>query len=134
MLNIETISKKSERNWAWLWLAYTGFLFIDPIMEPSLHRWLGTLVVFSVFIAIFSGYVRANDEANTSIQRAGSTNGRIVLGQRTRLWMIAATFLLGLVTFPWNAGASTFFVYTAAFLPLVSNPYGSCSPSSSPNQ
>jgi two-component system sensor histidine kinase DesK len=118
MLNIDTIPKKSERNWAWLWLAYTGFLFIDPIMEPSSHRWLGTLVVFSVFIAIFSGYVRANDEANTSVQRAGSTNGRIVLGQRTRLWMIAATFLLGLVTFPWNAGASTFFVYTAAFLPF----------------
>jgi two-component system sensor histidine kinase DesK len=118
MLNIDTISKKRERNWAWLWLAYTGFLFIDPIMEPSLHRWLGTLVVFSVFIAIFSGYVRATDEAKTSVPRAGSTNGHIVSGRPTRLWMIAVIFLLGLVTFPWNAGASTFFVYTAAFLPF----------------
>src|SRR5260370_30824674 len=87
-------------------------------MEPSLHRWLGTLVVFSVFIAIFSGYVRATDEAKTSVQRAGSTNGHIVSGRPTRLWMIAVIFLLGLVTFPWNAGASTFFVYTAAFLPF----------------
>jgi two-component system sensor histidine kinase DesK len=32
--------------------------------------------------------------------------------------MIAATFALGLITFPWNQGASTFFVYTAAFLPF----------------
>ena len=30
-----------------------------------------------------------------------------------------AIFLLGLVTFPWNQGASTFFVYTAAFLPFT---------------
>jgi two-component system sensor histidine kinase DesK len=33
--------------------------------------------------------------------------------------MIAATFLLGFVTFPWTQGASTFFVYAAAFLPFA---------------
>jgi two-component system sensor histidine kinase DesK len=32
--------------------------------------------------------------------------------------MIAATFALGLLCFPWNQGASTFFVYAAAFLPF----------------
>jgi two-component system sensor histidine kinase DesK len=30
--------------------------------------------------------------------------------------MIAATFVLGLACFPWNQGASTFFVYAASFL------------------
>jgi two-component system sensor histidine kinase DesK len=33
--------------------------------------------------------------------------------------MIAATFALGLITFPWNQGGSTFFVYAAAFLPFT---------------
>jgi len=36
-----------------------------------------------------------------------------------RYWMVLATCILGLVTFPWNQGASTFFVYAAAFLPFL---------------
>ncbi len=31
-------------------------------------------------------------------------------------------FLLGLLTFPWNTGGSTFFVYAAAFLPFAIRP------------
>jgi two-component system sensor histidine kinase DesK len=101
MSGTDTISKQRRQNWAWIWLAYTGFLFIQPLMEPSLPLWLGTIAAFAAFLAIFAGYVRATDE-----------------GQPTRYWMIGATFALGLVTFPWNQGASTFFVYTAAFLPF----------------
>jgi len=100
-MSIEAIAAQRKRNWAWIWIGYTGFLFIQPIMEPSLNLWLGTLAIFAIFLAIFFGYVRATDE-------------RRVL----RFWMIAATFALGLVTFPWNQGASTFFVYAAAFLPF----------------
>jgi two-component system sensor histidine kinase DesK len=92
---------QTRRSWAWIWLAYTGFLFIDPLFEPSRNLWLGTLAVFAVFLAIFYRYVSSTD-----------------LGQPTPSWMIAATFALGLITFPWNQGASTFFVYTAAFLPF----------------
>jgi two-component system sensor histidine kinase DesK len=33
--------------------------------------------------------------------------------------MIVATFLLGLITFPWNQGGSTFFVYAACFIPFT---------------
>jgi len=40
-------------------------------------------------------------------------------GHPARFWMIAATFALGLITFPWNQGGSTFFVYSAAFLPFT---------------
>jgi two-component system sensor histidine kinase DesK len=101
MINTDTNSKQRERNWAWLWLVYSGFLFIDPILDPSLRKWLATLTVFAVFLGIFAGYVRSTDK-----------------GSSTRNWMIVATFLLGLVTFPWNAGGSTFFVYAAAFLPF----------------
>jgi two-component system sensor histidine kinase DesK len=97
----DTISNTRPRNWAWIWLAYTGFLFLSPILEPSLYLWIGTLVAFAIFLAIFFGYVHASDHRHP-----------------VRFWMIAATFALGLATFPWNQGASTFFVYAAAFLPF----------------
>jgi len=97
----DTNSKQGRRNWAWIWFAYTGFLFIDPILEPSLSLWLGTIAAFAVFLGIFLAFVRSSDECHPA-----------------RFWMIAATFVLGLLCFPWNQGASTFFVYTAAFLPF----------------
>jgi two-component system sensor histidine kinase DesK len=94
-------SKQGHRNWAWIWFAYTGFLFIDPILDPSLYLWLGTIAAFAVFVGIFVAFVRSSDECHPP-----------------RFWMIAATFALGLLCFPWNQGASTFFVYAAAFLPF----------------
>src|ERR1700730_14792451 len=102
MTTANTISKQRQRNWAWVWVAYTGFLFIDPLFNPSLRLWVATLAVFAVFLAIYVAFVRASDHAHPA-----------------RYWMIAATFVLGLLTFPWNAGASTFFIYAAAFLPFT---------------
>ncbi len=96
------ISEKRGNKWAWTWFAYTGFLFINPILAPSLKLWLATLAVFFVFAGIMWAYIRAVDE-----------------GHAARFWMIAATFALGLFTFPWNEGGSTFFVYAAAFLPFT---------------
>jgi len=95
------ISETRGNKWAWTWFAYTGFLFIDPIFAPSLRLWLATFAVFFLFAGIMWGYIRAVDE-----------------GHPARFWMIAATFALGLITFPWNQGGSTFFVYAAAFLPF----------------
>lgn len=102
MTATESISRKRENRWAWVWFAYTGFLFIDPILAPSLSLWLATLAVFFVFVGIMWGYIRAVDQ-----------------GHPARFWMIAATFALGLIAFPWNQGGSTFFVYSAAFLPFT---------------
>lgn len=100
MSSPNTISNK--RNWAWLWLAYTGFLFIQPLLRPSARLWVETLLSFAIFVLIFAAYVRAS-----------STHSPV------RYWMIAASFALGLLTFPVNRGASTFFIYAAAFLPFA---------------
>jgi two-component system sensor histidine kinase DesK len=102
MFSTGTNSKQHAGNWAWLWLAYTGFLFIEPIVNPSPRKWLATLAVFAIFLAIYAAYLRSSDKSN-----------------RTRYWMIAAIFLLGLLTFPWNGGGSTLFIYAAAFLPFT---------------
>ena len=101
MTGNDNITNGRENKWPWIWLAYTGFLFIDPIMGPSRALWLGTIAVFVTFLTLFFGYVRATDE-----------------GRPLRFWMIGATVLLGLITFPWNSGAITFFVYAAGFLPF----------------
>ncbi len=93
--------EQPKQAFAYVWLAYTGFLFIEPLMEPSRNLWLGTLTVLAIFLGIFAFYVRSHDTKN---QRPS--------------WAIVATFMLGLATFPWNGGGSTFFVYTAAFIPF----------------
>jgi two-component system sensor histidine kinase DesK len=96
-----SISKAHSANWAWVWFVYTGFLFIPPVFEHSLFLWSVTLAAFAVFACIYALYVRAVDNHSPF-----------------RFTMIAATFLLGLIVFPLNQGASCFFVYTAAFLPF----------------
>jgi two-component system sensor histidine kinase DesK len=102
MKSPDIMSKKPDQRWAWLWLAYSGFLFIRPILEPNRYQWIGTLTVFAIFIGVFTAYINPRNETGS-----------------IRYWFIAATFLLGLATFPWNGGGSTFFVYAAAFLPFV---------------
>jgi two-component system sensor histidine kinase DesK len=95
-------SKKHQNRWAWMWLAYSGFLLIAPLLEPSWNIWLGTLAALAIFYTIFYLYFRTCEQAIAK-----------------RLAMAAAIFVLGLATFPWNAGASCFFIYAAAFLPFI---------------
>jgi two-component system sensor histidine kinase DesK len=102
MSTTDAISQRQQQKWAWIWLAYSGFIFLDPIFNPSLALWLGTLAVLAVFLAIFAIYVHATDA-----------------GSPFRYGMIAATFALGLIAFPWNQGASCLFVYAASFLPFA---------------
>ena len=94
--------KPRSRNWAWLWLSYTGFLFLNPILEPHLYQWLGTITVFGVFLLIFRKYVLCADQ-----------------GDPTAFWMIGATFALGLIAFPWNQGSSCLMVYAFCFIPFA---------------
>jgi two-component system sensor histidine kinase DesK len=101
MTSTDTNSQQRQQKWAWIWIAYTGFLFIEPIFNPSREMWLGTIGVFTLFLGIFAAYVRGTDDHSP-----------------LRLWMIGATFLLGLITFPWNPGASCLFIYAASFLPF----------------
>jgi len=100
-MTTNTNTAQTPKGFAYLWFAYTAFLFIEPIFEPSWHNWLIAVGALVLFFCIFVAYTRS----------CGSNT-------YTRFWMIAATFVLGLVVFPVNPGATTFFVYTAAFLPF----------------
>ncbi|WP_182278251.1 sensor histidine kinase [Granulicella sp. 5B5] len=96
-------SPPKHRHIAWLWFAYTGFIVIDPCFEPSIFLWTVTLLAIVIFAFIFAAYKRCDEDESSP----------------RRYWLIVATFILGLVVFPFNGGASTFFIYTAAFLPFV---------------
>jgi two-component system sensor histidine kinase DesK len=101
MANTAPIPRQKRRDWTWFWFGYTGFLFIQPLLEPSRALWFSTLAVFAAYLGICVAYTRTG------------------CNPRARLWMIVATFALGLASFPWNQGAMTFFIYAAAFLPFA---------------
>jgi two-component system sensor histidine kinase DesK len=97
------IKQKLDNKGATLiWLAYSAFFFIDPVFNPNLRLWLGTLAVFVTFLIVFYFYAVSCDKT-------------------LRYWMVAITFLLGAISLPWNSGAITFFIYAAGFLPFVSD-------------
>ena len=91
---------RTLRSSALIWIAYTAFLFVEPILEPRPHLWLGTLVVFAVFLPLYLLYFAT---CNKSLQ----------------VWLIVAMGVLGAITVPWNGGGTTFFIYVAAFLPFT---------------
>jgi two-component system sensor histidine kinase DesK len=95
---------QDEHGWTpYAWTIYLAFFFIYPAAaHASTAVWIatgaGTLVFFALY---FRGWwVRGRDLA----------------------FIIAAITLLGVVYYPFNAGAGTFFVYAAAFAPSIGSP------------
>lgn len=113
MPSSDTIAKQPSHHWRWVWFAYTGFLFIDPIFEPHLWLWIGSIAALLIFCPIYAAYFRA-----VQISSAPSHHHSSGVGNATTCRMIAATFVLGLLVYPWNSGGSAFFIYVASFLPF----------------
>lgn len=109
MSNTDDTAQQPRHHWRWIWLTYTGFLFMAPIMEPSLLLWLGSTAAFLLFCPLYAAYFRAS---HSGIHPHYGAPNPATYG------IIAATFALGLLVYPWNAGGSTFFVYAMAFLPF----------------
>ncbi len=94
-----SMRKKKHDTASYVWLAYSIFFFIDPILHKSLRYWLIQLAIFAVFLTLYVAYVEFE---------------RI----RTRVLLIAAIFIVGVTTIPTNVGGSCFFIYVAAMLPF----------------
>jgi two-component system sensor histidine kinase DesK len=84
----------------YIWLLYSVFFFIDPMLKKSLLLWEECLGVYAVFLAIYIWYVETKRPA-------------------TRLPLVILIFLMGVVTIHWNGGSSFFFIYAAALLPFA---------------
>ena len=84
----------------YIWLAYSVFFFVDPIMRRNLRFWLVCLAIYAVFLVAYISYMRAR-----------SAKQRYVL--------LAVFYVLGMVSVPINSSSTAFFVYSAAFLPFT---------------
>lgn len=95
-----TAPRKHLHRFDYLWLAYLVFYFIDPFMRRSLVFWMECLGYAAVMVALYIGVFRFH---RTSV----------------RMLCILGIVLLGVASYPTNAGAIAFYIYTAALLPFV---------------
>jgi len=85
---------------AYIWLSYSIFFFFEPLFRHSLRYWLQNLAIFAFFLVM---YVALD----------------VVEVRQVKLGILAAFVVLGMLTFPFNAGASTFFLYGGCMLPFL---------------
>lgn len=98
--SIESPDIGTQGNSGYIWLSYSVFFFIDPILSHSLRMWIESGIVYAIFLVSYVAYMRSR-----------TTSQRHLL--------ILIFYILGVVSFPINSGGSTFFIYSAAFLPFV---------------
>jgi two-component system sensor histidine kinase DesK len=90
----------TRKGTGYIWIAYSIFFFIEPVVRRQPRYWFECTAIYAVFVAMYVGY----------------------MGPRTprqRYLILGGFYLLGLLTFPVNGGATSFFIYSAAFLPFA---------------
>jgi two-component system, NarL family, sensor histidine kinase DesK len=98
--SLESPDIGSQGNSGYIWLAYSAFFLIDPILSHSPRLWIESGIVYAIFLVIYVAYMKAR----TVRQQHG---------------LLIAFYVLGVASLPMNSGGSTFFIYSAAFLPFV---------------
>ena len=98
--SMEGLDIGTQSNSGYIWLAYSAFFLIDPVLRHSRRLWIECGVIYAIFLVIYVSYMKA----------------RTI---RQRHLLLVAFYLLGMISFPITTGASSFFVYSAAFLPFV---------------
>ncbi len=83
----------------YLWLVYSFFFFIEPILRHSAKYWAEQMPVYALFLGLYVAYVQ-------------------IPRNRVRLWIVAAMFVMGVLAIPNNVGGSSFYIYVAALLPF----------------
>jgi two-component system sensor histidine kinase DesK len=98
--SLESPDIGTQTNTGYIWLAYSIFFLIDPIMSHSRRLWIECGVIYAIFLVTYISYMKA----------------RTI---RQRHLLLVAFYVLGMVSFPITTGASSFFVYSAAFVPFL---------------
>src|SRR5260370_5937468 len=98
--SIEARDTGAQSNSGYIWIAYSAFFIIEPIMSHSRRLWIECGVIYAIFLVIYVSYMKAR-----------------TISQRRLL--LVAFYVLGIISFPINPGGSGFFIYSAAFLPFV---------------
>jgi two-component system sensor histidine kinase DesK len=82
----------------YIWLLYSAFFFVQPVVDRNLREWLVFLPWFAAFLFCYI-YPDFN-------RRAG-------------IWCVIGMMLLGLGYVPVNPGVSGIFIFVAAFIPYI---------------
>ena len=90
----------TQTNTGYIWLAYSVFFLIEPVLSHRRRLWIECALIYAIFLIAYISYMKA----------------RTI---RQRHLLLVAFYILGLVSLPITTGASSFFVYSAAFLPFV---------------
>jgi two-component system sensor histidine kinase DesK len=100
-LGLTSVLKNREHGWApFIWLVYSGFFFVQPVLDHvSRKQWALDVLGFVVFLALYFGL--------------------FILEKPSGILHIGGMVLLGLLFIPFNGGASTFFIFGAAFVPFA---------------
>ena len=98
-LDGQSESARKHDGASYVWLFYSIFFFVEPVLRHNRAYWLQQLPWYGVFLALYGTYVHFE-------------------AQRVRLTMLAGLYLLGAGTIPFNAGGSSFFIYVTAMLPF----------------
>ncbi len=83
----------------YIWLLYSAFFFIDPILKKSTSFWIECLSVYVVFLGLYIWYVETKRP-------------------QFRLPLVLVITLMGAFTITWNQGGSFFFIFGAALIPF----------------
>ncbi len=99
----KSVLKDREHGWGPLvWFAYSGFFFIQPVLEHASRRmWLLDILGYVVFCVLYFGL--------------------FLLEKPRALVHIGGMLLLGILFIPFNGGAAGFFIFAAAFTPFSVN-------------
>jgi len=82
----------------YIWLIYSLFFFIQPILQPSWREWAYFIPFYLLFLFVYI-YPEYNP-------RAGA-------------WCLLGMLVLGLVYIPINPGVAGIYIFVAAFVPFV---------------
>ncbi len=90
-----------DHGWApYIYLAYFGFFFEDPIASHAgWHKWLATAVGTVIFLVLYFSFFRLRRPWN--------------------LISLAVMTVVGLVYAPFHTGAACFFIFAASFIPFA---------------
>jgi two-component system sensor histidine kinase DesK len=90
----------TRKGTGYIWIAYSIFFFIEPLVRHQPRYWFECMAIYAIFVALYVGYM-----SSPSLRR--------------RYLILGGFYLLGLLAYPVNDGANSFFIYSAAFLPFV---------------
>src|SRR5579863_5035272 len=95
------LPKRIEHGWApYVWLSYFVFFLLDPIVSHAgWKQWAFTALGTVIFLGLYFAY--------------------FWVGCQEKLAVIAGMVVLGVSFAPFNSGATTFFIFAAAFIPFA---------------